>query len=63
MDNQQTLTEAVKDAAEDRDGRAFLACAKAFLIARKFSVPVKRVGDVCNAEGIKIAQCQLGCFK
>jgi len=62
MEQQQTLIEAVKAAAKERDGRRVMPCATAFQLAEQFSVTVREIGDICNAEGIKIANCQLGCF-
>lgn len=39
-----------------------IACADAFKIARDLDVPIAEVGRTCNELGIKMAQCQLGCF-
>jgi hypothetical protein len=39
-----------------------LACNDAFRIARDLNVPLAEVGRSCNELGIKIVQCQLGCF-
>ena len=39
-----------------------LACADVFKIARDRDVPLVDVGRTCNELGIKIMQCQLGCF-
>jgi hypothetical protein len=63
MGDQQSLTEAIHESATQRDGRTILPCALAFQIAGKFSVDVRVIGEICNVEGIKIAHCQLGCFK
>jgi hypothetical protein len=62
MENRETLLEAVKAAAVDRDGRTILACTQAFKIAETFSVSTHEIGELCNEAGIKIAHCQLGCF-
>jgi hypothetical protein len=42
------------------DGR--LNCAEAFEIAAEFQVRPAEVGRICNRHGIRIANCQLGCF-
>ncbi|MCK5861936.1 MAG: hypothetical protein KAH38_05595 [Candidatus Hydrogenedentes bacterium] len=63
MDMNEALVEAVRAAAVERDGQKILACPAAFRIAEKFAIKVREVGDCCNAEKIKIAHCQLGCFK
>jgi hypothetical protein len=39
-----------------------LACTEAFKISRDLDVPLADVGRTCNGLGIKIVQCQLGCF-
>jgi hypothetical protein len=39
-----------------------LACADAFKIAHDLDVPLAEVGQACNELGIKMMQCQLGCF-
>ncbi|NLY54990.1 MAG: hypothetical protein GX058_00605 [Firmicutes bacterium] len=53
------LKERVKEMA--KDGK--LACRVAFQIAEEFEVPPRKVGDAANELKIKIAGCQLGCFK
>ena len=39
-----------------------LRCKDAFEIADRLGIPVGRIGKFCNANNIKIASCQLGCF-
>lgn len=43
------------------DGK--LACKKAFELAQELGVSVRQVGEAANATQVKIAACQLGCFK
>lgn len=57
--NTPRLIEALKAEAGD-DKR--LACADGFRIARDLEVPFTEIGRTCNELGIKIMQCQLGCF-
>ncbi len=38
-------------------------CAQAFLIARKLNITPKEVGAKIDELGIKIHNCQLGCFE
>ena len=40
-----------------------LPCPVAFKIAKEMKVAPKDVGEACNKLGLKIASCQLGCFK
>ena len=44
-----------------KDGR--LACKVALALAEELGVPPKQIGDIATRERIKIAACQLGCFK
>jgi len=53
-DQKQKIREAAKDGK--------LPCAKAFRLADELGVPLKEIGEFCNAEGIRIKNCQLGCF-
>lgn len=39
-----------------------IACEDAFKIARDLDVPLADVGRTCTELGIKVMQCQLGCF-
>ena len=42
---------------------AVIKCEQALSIAKKNDIPVEDIGKFCNTRGIKIRQCQLGCFK
>ena len=50
-------TEIVKAA---KDGK--INCAQALAIARELKVPPKDVGKAIDGLGIRISNCQLGCF-
>lgn len=39
-----------------------ISCATAMAIADKLKIPNKEVGSAANELGIKIRNCQLGCF-
>ena len=58
MDTEAIAGEVVERA---KDGR--IACTQCFQIAKNLNVPIKAVGDACNAKSIKIKSCQLGCFQ
>lgn len=58
----ERLSEAVGQAAVERNGRMTLGCADAFKLAEATDVELNDVYRVCNQEDIKIVQCQLGCF-
>lgn len=40
-----------------------LACKRAWELADKLDIPRRELGKLCNEAEIKIAACQLGCFK
>ena len=44
-----------------KDGN--IDCVQALAIAKKFEVPPKEIGAEIDKLGIKIHNCQLGCFK
>ena len=53
------LIETLKTRAGDEKR---LACSEAFKIARDLDVSLAEVGRTCDELGIKMVQCQLGCF-
>lgn len=38
-------------------------CPQAFELSDKYGIPKPDISTYCNANGIKIRGCQLGCFK
>ena len=56
------VIDILRKAAVDVDGKLKLPCGRAFRIAEDHSLTLKEIGDICNSEGIKIINCQLGCF-
>jgi hypothetical protein len=63
MDTEARLTDALECRCGRReDGTLVLRCEDALALAEAFAVPAETVGRLCNGRGIKIIQCQLGCF-
>ena len=62
MGNDESLTDIVKRAASERNGRMTLSCADAFRIAEEQQAALADIGQICNENKIKLVQCQLGCF-
>ncbi|RMG69524.1 MAG: hypothetical protein D6710_08660 [Nitrospirae bacterium] len=54
----QKAAERLKKVA--KDGR--ISCAVARRIAEELNLGYKEVGELANREGIKIKDCELGCF-
>jgi hypothetical protein len=63
MASHEDLVSAVKAGAVERDGRVTLRCSDAFQIADSLSATLAAIGQICNENGIRIIQCQLGCFQ
>ena len=59
---EKTENQGMLDAIMDVSQAQGLDCADAWKIARDFGVPRLTVGNVCEAEKIKIRNCQLGAF-
>jgi len=55
--NEELKQKMMKMAVEGK-----LSCAVARKIAEDLDIPYKEVGDAANALGIRIKNCQLGCF-
>ena len=66
-ENPAALSPEVISQLEDRvrtslkDG--YLPCAVAFGIAREAGVPKIAIGEIADRLGIRVTDCQLGCFK
>ena len=52
----------VAEEASDTGGEGLLACARAKGIAKRLGVAPKEVGDAADRLGMRIVDCQLGCF-
>ena len=58
-ERERRVIEAVRQAAVD--GR--IGCARGLDLARRLGVDPARIGRACDQLGVKIASCQLGCFR
>ncbi len=54
---------AVEEKTFEKDGKVFLACHSAHVIAEELQVKLSAIGKICNDEKIRISKCQLGCFE
>jgi len=61
MDTDQLKIEILKQTQEVA-GRKKLSCHRAHVLAEDLAVPLADIGRVCNDEGIRIINCELGCF-
>lgn len=46
-----------------REDKRVLSCTQAMKLSREQGVTLKEIGEMCNNLGIKIIDCELGCFK
>ncbi len=56
------LADQILKQTKQNHGRKKISCRRAHLLAEELAVSVKTIGRVCHQEGIKIVNCQLGCF-
>lgn len=56
------MTEEQKQAIRDAAVDGKLPCAKAFKLSAELDLSLREIGRFCNEEGIRIKNCQLGCF-
>jgi len=55
--------EIVRKAFEAEGIEREIKCPQAFALSEKYGIPKMDIARYCNAHGIKIRACQLGCFK
>ncbi len=53
---------AILELVVESDGCKKLTCADAFKVSKEHRVSLAEIGDYCDASGIKLFDCQLGCF-
>ncbi len=61
--NTEESEKIIEESSIQRDGRKILPCAKAFVLSGKYGIPLKDIGAYCTKNGIRISNCQLGCFE
>lgn len=44
------------------DSKKKLKCTDAYEISSEMNISLKKIGEYCNSEDIKIVNCQLNCF-
>jgi hypothetical protein len=53
----------ITNAAVLREGKKKLSCEQAFKLSKEHNISLKEIGETCNKQGIKLMECQLGCFE
>jgi len=60
--DQVQLAAAIEAVVRIEEGRKQLSCARAHVLAEDLGVTLAEIGRYCQAQDIKITDCQLGCF-
>lgn len=58
----EEIERVVAEEARSAEGEGRLACARAKGIAKRLGVAPEEVGDAADRLGLRIVDCQLGCF-
>ncbi len=61
--DQDAMRALVLESATELDGRKTITCDRAFEIHRRHDIALRQIGRICNENGIRICECQLGCFR
>ena len=61
--HQRRVPDRVKDAVKSRSKDGSISCKQALSIADRMDVNPKLVGMAADMQGIKVRNCQLGCFE
>ena len=62
MDDTDVLTQDQIERIRGLSSEGRLDCAQAFKLAEEFGIPKKQMGKVLDDLGIRVRNCQLGCF-
>ncbi len=62
MEDRERVLKLILAVCTERQGRKILTCAKAFELSEQHRISLADISKICNADKIKIAGCQLGCF-
>ncbi|HBM17076.1 MAG TPA: hypothetical protein DD381_12140 [Lentisphaeria bacterium] len=60
--NDKEILELIQKHSIKSDGKEKLSCSAAWDISAKNDVSLMKIGELCNANSIKICDCSLGCF-
>ena len=60
--NDKEILDIIRENTKNIDGKEKLDCKAAWDISAKHDVSLKKIGELCNANRIKIYNCSLGCF-
>lgn len=61
MAAQEDLQEMIREAAKAREDNK-VACKVLFDLAERTGTPIGQLARICDEMGIRVANCQLGCF-
>ncbi len=61
--NDKEILELIKNKTFNEGGKEKLACGSAWELSLKEDVSMKKIGELCDSNSIKICLCSLGCFE
>jgi hypothetical protein len=61
--NDEQLLEVIKARCYQDSGKTKLNCSDALALAKELGIDSLAIAGICNRHDIRIATCQLGCFK
>lgn len=59
---ENNIADMIEKAVTEADGKRKLTCGNALKISKEHGIELKAIGQYCDEKGIKIRQCELGCF-
>ncbi|EKD50062.1 MAG: hypothetical protein ACD_62C00666G0003 [uncultured bacterium] len=62
MDDVTLIKTLIEAANKQSENILTLTCQRAHQLAEEYSIELRRIGAICQTEGIKIINCELGCF-
>lgn len=60
--NDREILALIKEHTIKANGKEKLACKTAWDLASKHDISLKKIGELCDNNSIKICDCSLGCF-
>ncbi|MEI6054705.1 MAG: hypothetical protein WCR55_01490 [Lentisphaerota bacterium] len=60
--NDKEILELIRKNTIKANGKEKFTCKAAWDLASKHDIPLKKIGELCDSNSIKICDCSLGCF-
>lgn len=60
--NDKEILELIRKNLVSVNDKQKLTCKTAWNLATQYDIPLKKIGELCDNNDIKICDCSLGCF-